>query len=592
MTTNEKLHHLRQTMKQNGVFAYLILSADPHMSEFLPDHYKTRAYFSGFDGSAGTLVVTQEKSGLWTDGRYFIQAGRQLEGSEVELYRMGMEGVPTVTEFLMQELGGEKVLGIDGAVTATSTVRDFQRQGITVKSIDCTSENWEGRPAIPATEVYVHEVEYTGLTAAEKLAMLKEKLACAGADTLIVTRLDSIAWLLNLRASDIEYNPFFLSYVLVQPEETTLFVNTSRLSARAREYLKENGVSFKEYEEVMPAIRALSKTGRVLADAASVNYAVWLAIEENPALTIVEGEDPIQGMKCAKNETEIHNIHNAHVRDGVAMIRFQRELERRMKQGIPTTECDIEVMLRELRAKAGLNVGESFSTIAGYGVNGAIVHYHALPESCAALQPKGLVLVDSGAQYLDGTTDITRTYALGELTQEEKESYTAVLKTHISMARAVFPTGTTGGTLDMMARHVMWSKGLDYRHGTGHGVGYFGGVHEGPQNLRTTSRVSFREGMLITDEPGYYEEGKFGIRIENELLVKKLFENEYGTFLGFEVLTYCPIDTAPVLTEQLSNEEIDWLNEYHQMVFDKLAEHLSEEERTWLKEKTAPLAKH
>lgn len=591
MTTNEKIQNLRRTMKENGVFACLIPSADPHMSEYLPDHYKTRAYFSGFDGSAGTLVVTQEAAGLWTDGRYFIQAERQLENSEVALFRMGVEGVPTVMQFLAQELGSRRLLGTDGMVTATGTVRELQSLGIAVKSVDCTSENWKGRPAAPSSEVYVHEVEYTGLTASQKLALLREKLAAAGTDTMVVTRLDSIAWLLNLRGSDIEYNPFFLSYVLVQPQQTTLFVNTSRLNKRAKEYLAENGVSLREYDEVLPCLQAISEPGKVLADPGSVNYAIWQALEENPALTIIEGEEPVQGMKAVKNETEIANLHNAHVRDGVAMVRFQRELERRMTQSIVTTECDIEEILRELRAEQALNVGESFSTIAGYGVNGAIVHYHALPESCATLKPKGLILVDSGAQYLDGTTDITRTFALGELTEEEKKYYTAVLKTHISVARTVFLAGTTGATLDMMARHIMWDKGLDYRHGTGHGVGYFGGVHEGPHNLRTTSQVPFQAGMLITDEPGYYEEGKVGIRIENELLVTKLFDNEYGTFLGFEVLTYCPIDVTPVLVDELSDEEIDWLNEYHQMVYEKLEGSLQQEERAWLKEKTAPLTR-
>lgn len=591
MTTNEKIQNLRRTMKENGVFACLIPSADPHMSEYLPDHYKTRAYFSGFDGSAGTLVVTQEAAGLWTDGRYFIQAERQLENSEVALFRMGVEGVPTVMQFLAQELGSRRLLGTDGMVTATGTVRELQSLGIAVKSVDCTSENWKGRPAVPSSEVYVHEVEYTGLTASQKLALLREKLAAAGTDTMVVTRLDSIAWLLNLRGSDIEYNPFFLSYVLVQPQQTTLFVNTSRLNKRAKEYLAENGVSLREYDEVLPCLQAISEPGKVLADPGSVNYAIWQALEENPALTIIEGEEPVQGMKAVKNETEIANLHNAHVRDGVAMVRFQRELERRMTQSIVTTECDIEEILRELRAEQALNVGESFSTIAGYGVNGAIVHYHALPESCATLKPKGLILVDSGAQYLDGTTDITRTFALGELTEEEKKYYTAVLKTHISVARTVFLAGTTGATLDMMARHIMWDKGLDYRHGTGHGVGYFGGVHEGPHNLRTTSQVPFQAGMLITDEPGYYEEGKVGIRIENELLVTKLFDNEYGTFLGFEVLTYCPIDVTPVLVDELSDEEIDWLNEYHQMVYEKLEGSLQQEERAWLKEKTAPLTR-
>ena len=318
---------------------------------------------------------------------------------------------------------------------------------------------------------------------------------------------------------------------------------------------------------------------------------MWQALEENSSLTLIEGAEPVQALKSIKNETEIENIKNAHVRDGVAMVRFQRELERRMAQKIPTTECDIEVILRDLRAQQPLNKGESFSTIAGYGENGAIVHYHALPETCATVQAKGLLLVDSGAQYLDGTTDITRTYAMGELTREEKEYYTTVLKTHISVARTIFLDGTSGSTLDMMARSKVWSKGIDYRHGTGHGVGYFGGVHEGPHNLRTTSTVPFHAGMLITDEPGYYEEGKVGIRIENILLVKKLFENEYGTFLGYEPVTYCPIDTTPVLVEQLDDEEIAWLNEYHRTVYEKLAGCLEEDERAWLKEKTAPISK-
>ena len=377
----------------------------------------------------------------------------------------------------------------------------------------------------------------------------------------------------------------------MEPEKTTLFVNTSRVCTKAKESLAENGVELREYEEILPAIRGMTGEKQVLVDPASVNYAVWQALEENSSLTLIEGAEPVQALKSIKNETEIENIKNAHVRDGVAMVRFQRELERRMAQKIPTTECDIEVILRDLRAQQPLNKGESFSTIAGYGENGAIVHYHALPETCATVQAKGLLLVDSGAQYLDGTTDITRTYAMGELTREEKEYYTTVLKTHISVARTIFLDGTSGSTLDMMARSKVWSKGIDYRHGTGHGVGYFGGVHEGPHNLRTTSTVPFHAGMLITDEPGYYEEGKVGIRIENILLVKKLFENEYGTFLGYEPVTYCPIDTTPVLVEQLDDEEIAWLNEYHRTVYEKLAGYLEEDERAWLKEKTAPISK-
>ena len=594
MTTNEKISLLRQAMKAAGANACLIPSSDPHASEYLPEHWAARSYFSGFTGSVGTLVVTETASALWADGRYFIQAERQLAGSEIQLQRMGVAGVPTVTQYLTDALGQGQVLALDGMVTPTSLVMDLQKalakKGASIASVDLVEGNWPGRPAMPATPAWLLGTEYAGLSAAQKLEQVRTQLQKQQADSLVVTRLDSVAWLLNLRAADIECTPFAVAYCLVTKDKATLFINQARLEPAAAQGLAQQGVEVQNYEDILDAIAQYSQPSAVLVDKAGTNWAVYQALEQNPNFTLLPGTDPIQALKGIKNPVEIENIKKAHIKDGVAMVRFQMWLEQQMAAGNPITEVDVDAKLLELRAAQPGNLGASFGTIAAYGANAAMMHYHATPEACATLEPKGFLLVDSGGQYMDGTTDITRTYALGQLTQQEREFYTYVLKSHVDLAKVQFLAGCTGGNLDIMARAAVWQHGIDYRCGTGHGVGFLGGVHEGPHNLRITNQVVFEPGMIVTNEPGIYEEGLMGIRIENELLCEERVKNQYGQFLGFEPVTYCPIDLTPVCTELLTRDEVEWLNNFHAMVYTTLAPHLTSEETAWLAEKTKALA--
>lgn len=594
MTTNEKISLLRQAMKAAGANACLIPSSDPHASEYLPEHWAARSYFSGFTGSVGTLVVTETASALWADGRYFIQAERQLAGSEIQLQRMGVAGVPTVTQYLTDALGQGRVLALDGMVTPTSLVMDLQKalakKGASIASVDLVEGNWPGRPAMPATPAWLLGTEYAGLSAAQKLEQVRTQLQKQQADSLVVTRLDSVAWLLNLRAADIECTPFAVAYCLVTNQKATLFINQARLEPAAAQGLAQQGVEVQNYEDILDAIAQYSQPSTVLVDKAGTNWAVYQALEQNPNFTLLPGTDPIQALKGIKNPVEIENIKKAHIKDGVAMVRFQMWLEQQMAAGNPITEVDVDAKLLELRAAQPGNLGASFGTIAAYGANAAMMHYHATPEACATLEPKGFLLVDSGGQYMDGTTDITRTYALGQLTQKEREFYTYVLKSHVDLAKVQFLAGCTGGNLDIMARAAVWQHGIDYRCGTGHGVGFLGGVHEGPHNLRITNQVVFEPGMIVTNEPGIYEEGLMGIRIENELLCEERVKNQYGQFLGFEPVTYCPIDLTPVCTELLTRDEVEWLNNFHAMVYTTLAPHLTSEETAWLAEKTKALA--
>lgn len=593
MTTNEKLAALRAAMAREGAAACLIPSSDAHISEYLPAHWAARRYFSGFTGSVGTLVVTRQKSALWVDGRYFVQAEKQLSGSEIELQRIALPGVPTVAEYLQNELGEGDVLALDGGVTSTALVKELQaallKKGASVRDIDLAGPNWPGRPEVPATPAWLLAEQYAGESAAEKLARLRKKLTEEGATAQVVTRLDSVAWLLNLRAADLDCTPFALAWCFVTQGSATLFVSTGRLPAEARGALEAQGVAVREYDELLGVLAAHTAPETVLVDEAGTNYAIYNALDGNPAFTLKTGEDPIQAMKGVKSETELTNIRRAHEKDGAAMVRFGMALEAAMAAGKPLTEYDIGGMLAAERAKEDGYLMESFAPIAAYGPNAAMMHYQATAEDHAALEPHGFLLVDTGGQYLDGTTDITRTYPLGPLTEEQKHWYTLVLKSHIGMARAVFLEGCTGGNLDILARSAVWREGIDYRCGTGHGVGFVGGVHEGPQNLRISNNVRFQPGMTITDEPGIYETGKVGIRIENELVCVKLMETEYGRFFGFEPITYCPIPLAAVLPEMLNADEVRWINEYHAMVYATLAPRLTEAQRAWLAQKTAPL---
>ena len=594
LSTNEKIALLRAAMKAAGANACLIPSSDPHISEYLPAHWSARRYFSGFTGSVGNLVVTETASALWVDGRYFVQAAHQLEGSEIVLQKMGVEGVPTLLEYLTDALGEGQVLAVDGMVTATSTMKELQaalaKKGASVKSVDLVEGNWPDRPAVPASEAFLLDEAYAGRSTADKLADLRAELAKQEAGAMVVCRLDSVAWLLNLRANDLDNTPFALAYCFVTPDDAILFINTARLPAEAVEALSRQGVRVTDYDHLLGALTGYHHDQTVLVDEAGTNWAVYSALKGNPVFTLKAGEDPIQALKAVKNPVEIENLKKVHVKDGVAMVKFQMWLEEKMAAGEAVTEVDVDEKLMALRGEQALNIGVSFDTIAAYGANAAMMHYHATPGNCTTLAPKGFLLVDCGGQYLDGTTDITRTYTLGELTDNERTYYTYVLKSHIDMAKLQFLNTCTGGNLDVIARAPVWAHGIDYRCGTGHGVGFVGGVHEGPQNLRITNHTVFKPGMIVTDEPGIYEEGEVGIRIENELLCCARVKNQYGQFLGFEPITYCPIDLTPVRPELLDADEKEWLNAFHQMVREKLTPHLSAAEAAWLAQKTKPLA--
>ncbi|WP_418441422.1 aminopeptidase P family N-terminal domain-containing protein [Candidatus Allofournierella excrementavium] len=594
LSTNEKIALLRAAMKAAGANACLIPSSDPHISEYLPAHWSARRYFSGFTGSVGNLVVTETASALWVDGRYFVQAAHQLEGSEIVLQKMGVEGVPTLLEYLTDALGEGQVLAVDGMVTATSTMKELQaalaKKGASVKSVDLVEGNWPDRPAVPASEAFLLDEVYAGRSTADKLADLRAELAKQEAGAMVVCRLDSVAWLLNLRANDLDNTPFALAYCFVTPDDAILFINTARLPAEAVEALSRQGVRVTDYDHLLGALTGYHHDQTVLVDEAGTNWAVYSALKGNPVFTLKAGEDPIKALKAVKNPVEIENLKKVHVKDGVAMVKFQMWLEEKMAAGEAVTEVDVDEKLMALRGEQSLNIGVSFDTIAAWGANAAMMHYHATPGNCATLAPRGFLLVDCGGQYLDGTTDITRTYTLGELTDNERTYYTYVLKSHIDMAKLQFLNTCTGGNLDVIARAPVWAHGIDYRCGTGHGVGFVGGVHEGPQNLRITNHTVFKPGMIVTDEPGIYEEGEVGIRIENELLCCARVKNQYGQFLGFEPITYCPIDLTPVRPELLDADEKEWLNAFHQMVREKLTPHLSAAEAAWLAEKTKPLA--
>ena len=594
LSTNEKIALLRAAMKAAGANACLIPSSDPHISEYLPAHWSARRYFSGFTGSVGNLVVNETASALWVDGRYFVQAAHQLEGSEFVLQKMGVEGVPTLLEYLTDALGEGQVLAVDGMVTATSTMKELQaalaKKGASVKSVDLVEGNWPDRPAVPASEAFLLDEVYAGRSTADKLADLRAELAKQEAGAMVVCRLDSVAWLLNLRANDLDNTPFALAYCFVTPDDAILFINIARLPAEAVEALSRQGVRVTDYDHLLGALTGYHHDQTVLVDEAGTNWAVYSALKGNPVFTLKAGEDPIQALKAVKNPVEIENLKKVHVKDGVAMVKFQMWLEEKMAAGEAVTEVDVDEKLMALRGEQALNIGVSFDTIAAYGANAAMMHYHATPGNCTTLAPKGFLLVDCGGQYLDGTTDITRTYTLGELTDNERTYYTYVLKSHIDMAKLQFLNTCTGGNLDVIARAPVWAHGIDYRCGTGHGVGFVGGVHEGPQNLRITNHTVFKPGMIVTDEPGIYEEGEVGIRIENELLCCARVKNQYGQFLGFEPITYCPIDLTPVRPELLDADEKEWLNAFHQMVREKLTPHLSAAEAAWLAEKTKPLA--
>ena len=593
-TVPERLAALRAAMKANGVDVYLIPVGDPHSSEYLPDHYTSLTYFSGFHGENSNFVVTMTESAVWADGRYFVQAEKEIAGTEIQLMRMGEPGVPTAEEYCGKVLPEGGTLGLCGLTANCALVNNLKKElepkHGSIKTLFLEDELWvEGRPARPATPAWILPKEYAGFSPAEKLEQLRGKLKELGCTAQLVGKLDNLAWLLNLRAMDIECTPYAMAYCYVTPSRAVLFIDQARVTPEAKAELEANGVTLADYDSILDAMAAETKPQTVLAESATVNYAVYQVLENNPALTVKDAADPLLAMKGVKNEVELAHLRECHLRDAVAMVRFQIELENRLAAGETLTELTVDEILHKYRSANDKFLVESFGTIAAYGGNAAMMHYHATPEDHAVLQRKGFLLVDSGATYMDGTTDITRTYPLGELTEDERLFYTWTLQCHIDIAKAVWLDYCDCHMLDTIAREPLWRHLINYRCGTGHSVSFVGNVHEGPHALNGRNTTLMRPGMIVTDEPGVYEAGEVGIRIENEIECYHKADNQYGTFLAFRPLTFVPIATSPIVPGVLDKEQVAWLNDYHRKVFEQLAPRLTEDERAWLAEKCAAI---
>ena len=593
-TVPERLAALRAAMKANGVDVYLIPVGDPHSSEYLPDHYTSLTYFSGFHGENSNFVVTMTESAVWADGRYFVQAEKEIAGTEIQLMRMGEPGVPTAEEYCGKVLPEGGTLGLCGLTANCALVNNLKKElepkHGSIKTLFLEDELWvEGRPARPATPAWILPKEYAGFSPAEKLEQLRGKLKEQGCTAQLVGKLDNLAWLLNLRAMDIECTPYAMAYCYVTPNRAVLFIDQARVTPEAKAELEANGVTLADYDSILDGMAAETEPQTVLAESATVNYAVYQVLENNPALTVKDAADPLLAMKGVKNEVELAHLRESHLRDAVAMVRFQIELENRLAAGEQLTELTVDELPHKYRSADDKFLVESFGTIAAYGGNAAMMHYHATPEDHAVLQRKGFLLVDSGATYLDGTTDITRTYPLGELTEDERLFYTWTLQCHIDIAKAVWLDYCDCHMLDTIAREPLWRHLINYRCGTGHSVSFVGNVHEGPHALNGRNTTLMRPGMIVTDEPGVYEAGEVGIRIENEIECYHKADNQYGTFLAFRPLTFVPIATSPIVPCVLDKEQIAWLNDYHRKVFEQLAPRLTEDERAWLAEKCAAI---
>ena len=593
-TVPERLAALRAAMQANGVDVYLIPVGDPHSSEYLPDHYTSLTYFSGFHGENSNFVVTMTESAVWADGRYFVQAEKEIAGTEIQLMRMGEPGVPTAEEYCGKVLPEGGTLGLCGLTANCALVNNLKKElepkHGSIKTLFLEDELWvEGRPARPATPAWILPKEYAGFSPAEKLEQLRGKLKEQGCTAQLVGKLDNLAWLLNLRAMDIECTPYAMAYCYVTPNRAVLFIDQARVTPEAKAELEANGVTLADYDSILDGMAAETEPQTVLAESATVNYAVYQVLENNPALTVKDAADPLLAMKGVKNEVELAHLRETHLRDAVAMVRFQIELENRLASGEQLTELTVDEILHKYRSADDKFLVESFGTIAAYGGNAAMMHYHATPEDHAVLQRKGFLLVDSGATYLDGTTDITRTYPLGELTEDERLFYTWTLQCHIDIAKAVWLDYCDCHMLDTIAREPLWRHLINYRCGTGHSVSFVGNVHEGPHALNGRNTTLMRPGMIVTDEPGVYEAGEVGIRIENEIECYHKADNQYGTFLAFRPLTFVPIATSPIVPGVLDKEQVAWLNDYHRKVFEQLAPRLTEDERAWLAEKCAAI---
>lgn len=591
---NQRLESLREVMRREHLSAFIFPSTDAHQSEYVANHWQGRAWISGFNGSAGTAVVTMKSAALWTDSRYFLAAEEQLKGTEFQLMKLKIEGTPTISEWLAQELQGENAeVGLDGMVNSyhetMGMIADLRKSGgITVRTnFDPLELIWTDRPAIPANPVEIQPMEFAGESVASKISRIRTALRQRHADGMLVSALDDIAWTLNLRGTDVHCVPVFVSYLLISTQQVSLYVDFAKINDEVKAYLAENGISLYPYNKVAEGLKQYSEYN-ILLDGDETSYFLWKTVK---CQEIIAGNSPVPAMKAQKNDREIAGFRQAMLRDGVAMVKFLRWLKPAVEAG-GQTEISIDRKLTSLRAEQPLFRDISFDTIAGYQAHGAIVHYEATPETDVALKPEGLILIDSGAQYQDGTTDITRTIALGPITEEMKHVYTLVLKGHIQLELAKFPDGASGTQLDALARECMWREGYNYLHGTGHGVGSYLSVHEGPHQIRMEWKPTpLRAGMTVTDEPGLYLSGKFGVRIENTLLIKDYQTTEFGKFLQMESLTLCPIDLSPVDFSMLQTEEIEWLNDYHRDVFEKLSPYLEGDDLEWLREATRPVDK-
>ena len=601
-TISEKISALRELMRREGLGAFIFPSTDPHNSEYVADHWKGREWISGFNGSAGTAVVTMTSAALWTDSRYFIAAAEQLKDTEFVLMKERIAGTPTIPEWIGTQLSALNAqrstlnahrsteVGIDGSVMTAAAVEQLVAElrsegGLTLRTnIDPLRTIWTDRPPLPTAPIEIQPMQYAGKSARDKIAEIRNALRKEHADGMLVAALDDIAWTLNLRGSDVHCNPVFVSYLLIDSKKATLFVDKRKVTPAVADYLSNEGVSVADYDKVGQGLKDYFEYN-ILISPDEVNYTLYNKVERE----IVCRPSPIPYLKAVKNEAEIEGFRQSQIRDGVAMVKFLRWLKSAVEAG-GQTEMSVDARLTALRAEQSLFRGISFDTIAGYEEHGAIVHYEATEETDAPLKAEGLLLLDSGAQYQDGTTDITRTIALGRVTEEQRHVYTLVLKGHIQLAMLCFPDGASGTQLDALARKDMWAEGMNFLHGTGHGVGSYLCVHEGPQQIRMEYRpAKFHAGMTVTNEPGIYLEGRFGVRIENLMIAIPYKTTAFGDFLQFETLTLCPIDTAPIDVEMLTEDEIQWLDDYHKMVFHRLSPHLDGEDIAWLREATKPL---
>ncbi len=588
---SKRLSLLQNTMSDLGIAACIIPGTDPHASEYIADHWKEREWISGFDGSAGTAALTTTKAGIWTDSRYFLQGAEQLQGTGFELMKQGLPETLEIIPWLANELKTGDKVGVNAQMFSVNQYQNMKNElemsGIELVDIDLISKVWTDRPALPTKEFFVFDEKYNGQAAAKKIEALQSELKKLKANAMVLSALDDIAWLLNIRGNDVDYNPVVIAYVFVDESGATLFIDPVKITAESAAYLAQQGIKTDSYTAIYKKLNALDNNAIVVIDGAKLNRSLYEAIPAQCAKRNVMS--PVFKMKSIKNATEIAGIRNAMIKDGVALTKFFMWLENNIESG-KLSEISISKKLYELRAEQELFMGESFGTIAGYAAHGAIVHYHAIPETDATLQPDGILLLDSGGQYLDGTTDITRTIALGEPTKEQQEDFTLVLKGHIALTTAFFPYGTRGSQIDILARKAMWDRGLNYGHGTGHGIGHFLNVHEGPQSIRMDENPTILQpGMILSNEPGIYRANEYGIRIENLVLVSHAMSTEFGQFLRFETLTLFPIDINLIDIDLIDMEEITWLEDYHNMVYKALAPHLNVDEKEWLKNKCRSL---